>query len=145
MVLALAAGALALLAFQSPAAMWTNAAGEAFEADALELDGRTAVFQRPGGEKIRMPVFSLALEDQRRLKELFNGPEIPAPLQQAYAYASEQISRARLLFEEGHLTDQEYASRRAGLIQTFKKSCAEQSFAEKSEEVQQLSERLLTQ
>jgi hypothetical protein len=133
-----------LFTLPAPADTWTNAAGEAFEATALELDGRNVIFERPSGEKIRLPLFSLALEEQQRVKVLLNGPEIPVPLQPAYGYAAAQLDRARLLFTDGQLTDQDYAAQRSDLINSFKKACAEQSYAETSTEVQQLVERLLS-
>jgi hypothetical protein len=124
---------------------WTNVAGDTIEATALEFDGRAVVFQRPHGEKIKIPLFSLATGDQARVKEVFNGPQVPADLQQAYRFSSEQLKRFRLLFEDGLMDDAMYAARREGVIRSFKTSCAERSYAEDSDDVQKLVTRLLAQ
>ena len=128
---------------RAPADTWTNAAGDTIEATPSEFDGRTVVFQRPTGEEIRIPLFSLAGSEQQRVKEYFNGPQIPGALQQAYAFATDQLDRARLLFTEGQMDDAAYAARRENVIGSFKRSCSELSYAEDSEEVQQLVARLL--
>ena len=135
---------LMLWAIQAPADTWTNVAGQAIEAEAVALDGRTVVLRRPSGQELRLPIFSLAPDEQRRVKILFNGPEIPAALQPAYAYAADQLDRARLLFTDGQLSDEEYAARRREILLTFKKACADQSFPETGDEVRQLTERLLS-
>lgn len=122
---------------------WTNAAGDTFEANPLECDGRKVVFQRPTGEQIRMPLFSLSADEQKRVKVYFNGPEVPAAVRMAYDYASGQIDRARLLFQDGRMGDKDFASRREEIIRSFKKTCEQHSYDESGDEVQQLVARLL--
>ena len=124
---------------------WTNTAGHSFEATALEIDGQTAVFERPSGEKLRMPLFSLSTDEQRRIQEQFYGPAIPADLQSAYAYAAAQLERARLLRTEGQIDEQAFADRHAAVLRSLKQACAERGYAEESDEVQQLVTRLTTQ
>ena len=140
----LAAGLLVLPVARAFPDTWTNAAGEAFEAIPLECDGRKVVFQRPTGEQIRMPLFSLSADEQKRVKIHFSGPEIPADLQAAYRCATAQLDRARLLFQDGRMHDEDYAGKRAGIIRSFTKACEEHSYVESSDEVQQLVERLLS-
>lgn len=125
--------------------IWTNTAGHSFEATALEIDGQTAIFERPSGEKIRLPLFSLSSDEQRRIREQFNGPDIPPELQSAYAYAEAQLERARALRAEGHVNAQEFSDRHAAVLRSLIQACAERGYAEKSVEVQQLLTRLTTQ
>ena len=123
---------------------WTNAVGATFQATPMELDGRRVVFQKPTGEQIRIPIFSLSSNEQERVKVYFNGPRAPAPIRSAYAHASEQLNRARCLFQEGIMNDPQYINRREEIIRSFKKTCERNSYAENCDEVQQLVAHLLT-
>ena len=134
--------ALAALAGSAPAETWTNAAGNTLEAEAVESDGRTVLFRRPGGEEVRLPIFSLAESEQRRVRELFNGPLLPAEIRPAFDQAASQLARARLLLSEQQIDNREFAARYDQVIRTFAKACAALSYAENGDEVRQWVERL---
>jgi hypothetical protein len=121
---------------------WTNAAGHAFEARAEAWAGQKVVFRKANGEELRLPLLSLSAAEQKRVKALLDGPEVPPALQPAYHYAAAQMDRARLLFSEGSLAGADYASRREEIIRSFKYACARQSYARDSGEVRKLVERL---
>ncbi|HOW97782.1 MAG TPA: hypothetical protein P5567_12665 [Kiritimatiellia bacterium] len=121
---------------------WTNAAGDTLEAEAVECDGRTVLFRRPGGQEVRLPLFSLSGNEQRRVQERLNGPLLPADVRPAFDQAALQLERARLLLSEQQLDNQEYAARHDQVIRTFVKACAALSHAENSDEVRQWVERL---
>lgn len=137
-----AVAALVLLAGPAAADTWTNAAGGTIEALAVEFDGRTVVLRRPTGEEVRLPLFCLAKEEQRRVKELFNGPPIPAVLQPAYNQAVVQLERARLLLGGGQMSTAEYAARRGHVIRSLERACAALSYPANSDQVRQLVARL---
>lgn len=134
--------AVLLAAGRVGADTWTNAAGDTLEAEAVECDGRTVLFRRPGGQEVRMPLFSLAESEQRRVREFFNGPILPADVRPAFDQAAFQLERARLLLSEQQLDNREYAARHDQIIRTFVRACAALSHAENSEEVRQWVERL---
>ena len=136
-------GMFVLLGERALSDTWTNAVGATFQATPLELDGRRVIFQKPTGEQIRIPIFSLSSNEQERVKVYFNGPKAPAPLRSAYTHASEQLDRARWMFQEGVMNDPQYANRREEIIRSFKKTCERNSYAENGDEVQQLIARLL--
>ncbi len=122
---------------------WTNAAGDTFSAVPVEFDGRTVVFERTDGEKVSLRLFSLASDDQKRVTEVFRGRAVPAALEPAFRFAEGQLDRARASFQEGQIDDATYALRRERVIGSFKKSCASRSYAEESDEVQELVLRLM--
>ena len=131
---------LALSTGSAAADTWTNAAGHSFEAAAVAIDGRIAVFQRPAGEEFQIPLFSLSANDQKRVREALYGPAIPPALQSAYSYAEAQLDRARLLSEDGQ--DEPYASRRDRIIRSFQKACEQLSYDGNNPEVRLLVARL---
>lgn len=134
--------AVLLAAARAGADTWTNAAGDILEAEAVECDGRTVLFRRPGGQEVRLPLFSLAENEQRRVRELFNGPLVPADVRPAFDQAAFQLERARLLLSEQQIDNREYAARHDQVIRTFVRACAALSHAENSGEVRQWVERL---
>jgi hypothetical protein len=135
--------ALLLPAGRACADTWTNAAGNTFDAVPVELNGQTVIFERAGGEKVSMRLFSLAEDEQKRVSAVFNGPAIPPALQQAYRFAVDQLERARASFQEGQIDDATYASRRENVIRSFKKICADRGFPEDSQDVKELVLRLM--
>lgn len=134
--------AVLLTAARAGADTWTNATGDTLEAEAVEFDGRIVLFRRPGGEEVRLRLFSLAENEQRRVREFFNGPILPADVRPAFDQAAFQLERARLLLSEQQIDNREYAARHDQVIRTFVRACAALSHPENSAEVRQWVERL---
>ena len=136
LVLALAATEPAL------AGAWTNLAGHALEATPLALEGDMVTFSRPSGGELRMPIYSLLPEEQKRLKETLGVLDIPGPLRSAYRLAESQLKTAQALYADGRIDEREHAARRNTVIQAFLKMCEDQSFPRDSAEVQKLLDQL---
>ena len=100
---------------------WTNAAGHAFEAKAVSLEGQRAEFALPTGEALALHLNALAPPDRQRLRDRFELYEIAEPLR-PYQIARRQLGRLGKLRELGRIESGEYRDLRRNIVEGFQKT-----------------------
>lgn len=88
---------------------WTNLAGNVLFAAPVELKGKTVIFQRSGrGKPFPVALSSFPEAEQVRLKDALGVTELPSALKEAYAFSRRSIRRSRLLYENGHVSREDF-------------------------------------
>ncbi|MFH0881126.1 MAG: hypothetical protein V2A34_15550, partial [Lentisphaerota bacterium] len=124
------------------AGSWTNAVGDTVEAEATAFDGSHVTLRKPDGREMRLPLFSLAANEQKRVKQLFGVEEAPGAIRQAFRLAEIQLERARVLRNDEAIDGEEFSARKNAVLEAFLRECAAQSFPEDGEDVQRCLRKL---
>lgn len=101
------------------AGVWTNAAGNAIEADLSELRGNVAVFKLPDGSSMEMPLASLGESDRERARLAMRKPEIPKILRTEYDQCVRTLKRLSALRDAERVSADEYSLQRTIALNRF--------------------------
>ena len=115
-----------LSAAVAAADMWTNRAGRVFSARLVAVDdaGATFVFPEDGATNT-LPLAKLSKDSRRRACDLFDFAPVPPRLAATFNRAVSDLKRIRDLQEDGVLTAEKAAQRRASVIKVFSDICRE--------------------
>lgn len=109
---------------RAQAGTWTNAAGQAIEADLVALDGRMATFERPDGERLTMPLASLSAASRQQALGEWSRIEIPERLQSDYRLCAHTVVRLDALRQAGRILPDEHGRQRDAALARLKAACA---------------------
>ena len=115
-----------LSAAVAAADMWTNRAGRVFSARLVAVDdaGATFVFPEDGATNT-LPLAKLSKDSRRRACDLFDFAPVPPRLAATFNRAVSDFRRIKDMQEDGLLTAEKAAERRAAVIRVFSDICRE--------------------
>ncbi|VGO20808.1 hypothetical protein [Pontiella sulfatireligans] len=88
---------------------WTNLAGNVVYAVPVEVKAKQILFQRPDSTNTFTVALSVFPEsEQQRLQHTLGHLVIPKELKGAYEFAQRSILRSRILYDQGHITLEEF-------------------------------------
>ena len=104
--------------------VWTNAAGHAVEASLISIEHGMAVFTRPDGARLDMPLASLAPASRQRALESAGLADVPERLRTDYRLCVRTLKRLQDLHRAGELGDDEYSKQSEGALARLEGACA---------------------
>lgn len=131
----IACAALALFCREAlRAESWTNSAGHAIEAKLVSSRDSTAVFELPDGKTMTVPLASLSVADQARVRAASRTPAVPAALQVEYAQCERVLQRLAVLQNAGRITETERRERTKTAMDRLAAACRGLQLAESEQD-----------